>query len=61
MSLQIYLKKDWQDLEHKDSVMRKAKFHASVASVSKTSNNCSSNKEGTINAIVHSFFITSLM
>lgn len=39
--------------------MGKAKFHVSVASETKTSNDCSSNKEGTINAIVHSFFITS--
>lgn len=44
-------------LEHKDSVMGKATFHASVASEAKTSNNCSSNKEGTINTIVRSFFI----
>lgn len=61
ISLQIHLKKDWLDLEHKDSVMGKDKFQASVASETKTSNNCSSNKEGTINAIVHSFFITSYM
>jgi len=39
--------------------MGKAKFHASVVSETKTSNDCSSNKEGTINAIVCSFCITS--
>lgn len=41
--------------------MGKAIFYASVARETKTSNDCSSNKEGTINAVVHSFFITSCM